>query len=156
MIAWSLSLRFLLSISHLRPLMPPVDHIRVLVVNVLPDGAEDVVPLRVRWQVGLLGYEIDRIAKEQLEIDEVSDLDGRRYLVINTMIRCMSGHGYLVARNQRESRSGATSAGNPSDSMYEEFGLARKVEIDNIVLVAGLTELKGFCIEFITLLSENM
>ena len=39
--------------------MPPVDHVRVLVVNVLPDRTEDVVPLRVRGQVGLLGYEID-------------------------------------------------------------------------------------------------
>ena len=57
--------------------MPPVDHVRVLVVNVLPDRTEDVVPLRVRGQVGLLGYEIDGIAKEQLEVDEVGDLDGR-------------------------------------------------------------------------------
>ena len=50
--------------SHLRPFVPPVHHVRVLVVNVLPDRAEDVVPLRVGAQVGLLGDEVDGIAEE--------------------------------------------------------------------------------------------
>ena len=62
--------------TYLRPLMPPVHQIRVFVVNILPDGAEDVVPLGLRaGKFGLLGYEIDGIAKEELEIDEVGDLD---------------------------------------------------------------------------------
>ena len=74
---WQDSLKVKLDFSDLRPFMPTVDHVRVLVVNVLPDRTEDVVPLRVRGQVGLLGYEIDGIAKEQLEVDEVGDLDGR-------------------------------------------------------------------------------
>ena len=56
--------------------MPSVHQIRVFVVNILPDGAEDVVPLRFRvGKFGLLGYKIDGIAKEELEIDEVGDLD---------------------------------------------------------------------------------
>ena len=50
--------------SDLRPFVPPVHHVRVLVVNVLPDRAEDVVPLRVGAQVGLLGDEVDGIAEE--------------------------------------------------------------------------------------------
>ena len=64
--------------TYLRPLMPPVHQIRVFVVNILPDGAEDVVPLRFRvGKFGLLGYKIDGIAKEELEIDEVGNLDRR-------------------------------------------------------------------------------
>ena len=56
--------------------MPSVHQIGVFVVNILPDGAEDVVPLRFRVRkFGLLGHKIDRIAKEELEIDEVGDLD---------------------------------------------------------------------------------
>ena len=41
---------------------------------------------------------------------------------------------YLVARHQGESCSSTTGTGDPSDPMYEEFRLARKVEIDDIVL----------------------
>ena len=64
--------------TYLRPLMPSVHQIRVFVVNILPDGAEDVVPLRFRvGKFGLLGHKIDGIAKEELEIDEVGDLDWR-------------------------------------------------------------------------------
>ena len=48
---------------------------------------------------------------------------------------------YLVARHQGESSSGTTSAGNPPHPMYEELGLARKVEIDDIVLVADSMKL---------------
>ena len=56
--------------------MPSVHQIRVFVVNILPDRAKDVVPLSIRvGKFGLLGHKIDGIAKEELEIDEVGDLD---------------------------------------------------------------------------------
>ena len=48
---------------------------------------------------------------------------------------------YLVARHQGESSSGTTSAGNPPHPMYEELGLARKVEVDDVVLMAISIEL---------------
>ena len=61
----------------LRPLVPPVHNVGVLVVEVLPDRSKDVVPHGVRGSFGSLGNEANGIAEEQLQIDEVGDLEKR-------------------------------------------------------------------------------
>ena len=131
------------TLADLRPLVPPVHDVGVLVVEVLPDGSKDVVPHGVRGSFGSLGNEADGVAEEQLQIDEVGDLEKRMQLVHTSHHRNWEGslHGYLVARHQRKSGSGPAGAGNPSNSVHEELGLARKVEVDDVVLMAISIEL---------------